>query len=110
MKQIYLKIIDSYQYISGMLPANCRYYPKCSEYAKWQFELNRTDRAVVQSTLRVLRCNQLFSGGIDYPIIKYKRPSLLKLYNGYKIEIKYWFVPKTSKEFFVIKDFNFNNN
>jgi len=37
MKNIYTAPIKAYQYISKLLPANCRYYPSCSEYAKWQF-------------------------------------------------------------------------
>jgi putative membrane protein insertion efficiency factor len=110
MNKFYLTPIKAYQYISKMLPANCRYYPTCSEYAKWQFEFNRADKALINSTLRILKCNQLFAGGIDYPLIEYKRPKLLKLCNNLKIEIKYWFVPKNYKEFFVIKDFNFNKN
>ncbi len=110
MKKFYLAPIQAYQYISRMLPASCRYYPTCSEYAKWQFELNRADKALIRSTVRILKCNQLFVGGIDYPLIEYKKPKLLKLCNSKKIRVKYWFIPKNSKEFFVIKDFDFNRN
>ncbi|MCK4441878.1 MAG: membrane protein insertion efficiency factor YidD [Sulfurovaceae bacterium] len=110
MKKFYLAPIKAYQYISKMLPANCRYYPTCSEYTKWQFEINRADKALVRSTLRILKCNQLFEGGIDYPIIEYKTSKLLSLCNRFDIKIKYWIVPKKGKEFFVIKDFSFNEN
>ncbi len=110
MKKFYLAPIQAYQYISRMLPASCRYYPTCSEYAKWQFELNRADKALIRSTVRILKCNQLFVGGIDYPLIEYKKPKLLKVCNYKKIRVKYWFIPKNSKEFFVIKDFDFNRN
>ena len=105
MKKFFVAPIKAYQYVSRMLPANCRYYPTCSEYAKWQFELNRPDRALIASTFRILRCNQLFEGGIDYPIIRYTPPKLLCL--GKDIEIKYWLVPKNHIEFFVIKNFDF---
>lgn len=104
-KKFYLTPLLAYQYISRLLPASCRYYPTCSEYAKWQFELNRADRAFIQSGLRILRCNQLFVGGIDYPIIKYRVPKLLSL-SKKKIEIKYWLYPKDKNLFYIIKDYN----
>ena len=88
-----------------MLPANCRYYPTCSEYGKWQFEFNRADKALVQTTFRILRCNQLFAGGIDYPVIKYKLPKLMQL--SQNIRIKYWLVPKNKNLFYLLKDFNY---
>ena len=114
MKKIFLVPIKGYQYISKMLPANCRYYPSCSEYAKWQFEFNTPLSAFSATSLRILRCNQLFKGGIDYPLVKlknYKNYNLL-FFNAYcgKIDILYWFVPKntdkTNQYYFVIKDFN----
>ena len=112
MKKFYLAPLNAYQYISALLPASCRYYPSCSEYAKWQFELNRVDKALVQTTLRILRCNQLFDGGIDYPVIRYKAPRLLDLvnHNFGTIRIKYWFVPNLKKQYYVIKDYNAYNN
>ena len=104
IKKFFIAPIKGYQYISRMLPANCRYYPTCSEYAKWQFEFNRVDKALVQSTLRILRCNQLFEGGIDYPVVKYSPPLLLNLKQS-NLTIKYWLVPKTESFFYVIKDY-----
>ena len=106
LKKLFLSPLKGYQYISKMLPASCRYYPTCSEYATWQFEVNRTDKALVQTTLRILRCNQLFEGGIDYPIIRYTQPHLLLL-SLQKIKIKYWLVPKDKKNFYLIKDYDF---
>ena len=105
LKKIFLAPLKGYQYISKMLPASCRYYPTCSEYAKWQFEVNRTDKALLQTTLRILRCNQLFEGGIDYPVIKYAKPHLLLL-SSQKIQIKYWLVPKDTKNFYLIRDYD----
>jgi len=105
MKKFYLAPLNAYQYISRMLPGSCRYYPSCSEYAKWNFELNRADKAFAQSALRILRCNQLFIGGIDYPVIKYNRPKLLMLTQKQE-KIKYWFFPKEKNLFYVIKDYN----
>ena len=105
IKKFFVVPLKGYQYISKMLPANCRYYPTCSEYAKWQFEINRTDKAILQTTLRILRCNQLFAGGIDYPIIKYPKPHPLLL-SKKRIQIKYWIVPKDSKNYYLIKDYD----
>jgi putative membrane protein insertion efficiency factor len=110
MKNLYLALIRTYQYLSRLFPANCRYYPTCSEYAKWQFEFNRADKAFAKTLLRILRCNQLFSGGIDYPIVKYRRPHLLDICNLNGIKIKYWLVPDEKGHFFIIKDFDFNKN
>lgn len=104
-RKFFITPIKGYQYISQMLPANCRYYPSCSEYAKWQFEFNRADKALVQSGLRILRCNQLFAGGIDYPLIGYTPPKVLNL--SQKTAIKYWLVPKDKKRFYLLKNFNY---
>lgn len=104
MKNFYLAPLNAYQYVSKLLPGSCRYYPTCSEYAKWHFELNSPHKALVQSTLRILRCNQLFAGGIDYPIIHYHPPKLLCLNQNLK-QVKYWLVPKEKGLYYVIKDY-----
>ena len=105
MKRFFIAPIGAYQYISKMLPANCRYYPTCSEYAKWQFRFNSPHKAMLFSTLRVARCNQLFRGGIDYPIVDYKGVNLIKLSNPKYIKVKYWLVQNGKNRYFVIKDF-----
>lgn len=104
-RKFYLIPLTAYQYISRLLPGSCRYYPSCSEYAKWHFELNSPHKAFAQSGLRILRCNQLFEGGIDYPLIKYKTPCLLTLNQNLK-NIKYWIVPKEKNLFYIIKDYD----
>ena len=106
IKNLFIIPIKGYQYISKMLPASCRYYPSCSEYAKWQFETNRVDKALAQSTLRILRCNQLFAGGIDYPIVDVKPLKILQK-NSYNFKIKYWLFPKEKNKFYVIKVHSF---
>ena len=113
-KELFLTPIRGYQYISRMLPANCRYYPTCSEYAKWQFQFNTPHKAFVSTTLRILRCNQLFAGGIDYPVVYFQPLKTAKSLgiNDFcgKIDINYWLVPKDPKQslYYVIKDFHAN--
>jgi len=110
-KKFWVAPITGYQYLSRMLPGGCRYYPTCSEYAKWSFETSAPHAAMIKSTLRILRCNQLFPGGIDYPVIRYQAPpslcltSYLNILSG-KIKIKYWFVPKAEGHYYVIKDYH----
>jgi len=114
MKSLYIAPIKAYQYISKMLPASCRYYPTCSEYAKWQFEFNAPHKAFLASSTRILQCNQLFKGGIDYPVVEFdaQKPSSILTFNAEygKIDIAYWFVPKSTESnhtrYYVIKDFN----
>ena len=114
LKNIYKASIKGYQYISKMLPASCRYYPSCSEYAKWQFEFNKPHKAFAASSLRILRCNQLFRGGIDYPVVDFRpaKTSCLLTFNTHcgKIDILYWLVPKRTQShtssYYVIKDFD----
>ncbi|RLA68243.1 MAG: membrane protein insertion efficiency factor YidD [Epsilonproteobacteria bacterium] len=113
-KNIFLAPIKGYQYISKMLPASCRYYPSCSEYASWQFEFNAPHKAFMASSLRILRCNQFFKGGIDYPIVEFNptKSSYLLCLNTFcgKIPILFWIVPKNTKAdnkyYYILKDFN----
>ncbi len=112
-KKFFLAPIKMYQNISRLMPGKCRYYPTCSEYAKWQFETTDPLSASFNSTLRILRCNQFFAGGIDYPVIKYNTPkfSIKKpdINNNYgKIDIKYWLIPKDKTHYYVVKDFHDN--
>ena len=114
MKKFFLAPIKGYQYISKMLPASCRYYPTCSEYAKWQFEFNPPHKAFAESSLRILRCNQLFKGGIDYPVVDFKPPKHLCIlsFNPFcgKINVIYWLVPKyttpNNTKYYILKDFD----
>ncbi|MDQ7046352.1 MAG: membrane protein insertion efficiency factor YidD [Sulfurovum sp.] len=110
----FLAPIKGYQYISKMLPASCRYYPSCSEYASWQFEFTTPHKALTQSTLRILRCNPFFKGGIDYPLVDYsprKHLSILKfnIFCG-KIDVLYWLIPQSmsadNSKYYILKDFD----
>jgi len=109
MSRFYTTPIKAYQFISRMLPANCRYYPTCSAYAIWQFETNSPHMALVSSAKRILSCNQFFDGGIDYPFIsynppKYPSPPASSNPTHSKMTIRYWFVPARKNRYYVIKD------
>lgn len=44
----------------------CKYYPSCSQYALDAFEVKGAVRGCGLAAWRVLRCNPLSKGGIDY--------------------------------------------
>jgi len=100
LKKLSVKLIRTYRYfISPMLGNNCRYYPTCSEYAIWEFENENFFKAFVKTLLRILRCNQLFRGGIDYPVIKKKINPVF----GKKEKVIYWLIPKEKDKYYLIK-------
>ncbi|MRJ03037.1 MAG: membrane protein insertion efficiency factor YidD [Epsilonproteobacteria bacterium] len=101
MREIALALLTIYQKVLTLLSyGSCRYYPTCSEYARWRIETDSLIIAPFAIFLRVLRCNPLFPGGIDYPII-YK-----KIENPHfrKIEVRYWLVPKGGNFYYLIKN------
>jgi len=103
LRKLLIKPVNFYQYfISPMLGNNCRYHPTCSEYAKWEIENDNLLKALFKAFLRILRCNQLFKGGIDYPIVKKK---ITPIY-GKKEKIKYFLIPIGNNRYFVIKAYN----
>lgn len=76
MKEIILKLINIYQKtispnigafnsLSG--PAECRFYPTCSEYAIKSFEKYSLTKAAAKTIHRITRCNPFAKGGIDLP-------------------------------------------
>lgn len=105
-------LISFYQkFLTNLAYGSCRYYPSCSEYAKRQFQYNNIFQALFFSSKRILTCNQLFAGGLDYPIV-----SKVKLKLHQKIQkIDFWLVPtsKNSKSYHLVKNFskiNFKGN
>ncbi|EAU00277.1 MULTISPECIES: membrane protein insertion efficiency factor YidD [Campylobacter] len=104
MKNFALSCIKFYQnYISKILPKSCRYYPTCSEYAVWEFKNNDIFSALLATLARILRCNQLFKGGIDYPVIR-KRFGSFSIFKRMEFSnIDFWFVPCKNSKFYVIK-------
>jgi uncharacterized protein len=68
IKRFLISLIIFYKkYISIYLGQNCRYYPSCSEYAVMALQKYNLFKALYKSVLRILRCNPLFKGGVDYP-------------------------------------------
>jgi putative membrane protein insertion efficiency factor len=109
MRKIALKFLDFYQkFLTVFAFGSCRYYPTCSEYAKWQFEKNNIFLAFFYTFFRILRCNQLFKGGIDYPVIKIDKKSKKNFIckdNQNTIIVKFWLVKKEKDKYFLIKSF-----
>ncbi len=68
---------------------------------------NNIFKALVFSVLRILRCNQLFRGGIDYPIVKkrFVKTSCIRRHKSSFLKVSFWFVPKDDKSFYVVKSF-----
>ena len=100
-----LYTISFYQkFLTTLAYGSCRYYPTCSEYARRQFQYNNIFKAFFFSSKRILTCNHLFIGGLDYPIV-----SKVKLKFHKKIQkIDFWLVPieKNSKSYYLIKNFS----
>jgi len=108
MKRIFRYLIRFYQkYLSLLSHGSCRYYPTCSNYALWQFENNTFFKAIYFTILRILRCNQFFEGGFDYPIVKVVKHNNI---NFKKIEIKYWYVPISNDRYLIVKNREWKSN
>jgi putative membrane protein insertion efficiency factor len=108
MNKIILVIIEFYRkFLSIFSTGSCRYQPTCSAYAKIQFENNTFFKAIYFTITRILKCNQLFPGGFDYPIVKKNK---LEANTYKKIRVKYWYIPinKDAKYFKIIKNWDRN--
>lgn len=90
-KTILIKSVRFYRYfLSPLKPASCRYYPTCSSYALLQLKANNILFALFFTSLRLLRCNPFFRGGIDYPVV-FKR-LCVREFEKRKV-LKYFYVP-----------------
>ncbi|WP_456488041.1 membrane protein insertion efficiency factor YidD [Caminibacter pacificus] len=99
LKKLSIKSVEFYRYfISPLFGQKCRYYPTCSEYALWEYKNDNFFSATVKTILRILRCNQLFRGGIDYPVIT-KR---IKPVYGKKEKIDFWYIPAKKKNKYIV--------
>ena len=51
--------------VSPLLPAACRFYPTCSDYAREAIELHGLWRGCALTVSRLLRCHPFSRGGFD---------------------------------------------
>lgn len=66
MKKILISVIRFYRrHISPHLPAMCRFYPTCSQYAIEAIEVHGAFKGGFLALFRILRCNQFSRGGYD---------------------------------------------
>lgn len=91
------------RYISPLNPPACRFYPTCSEYAALCFRFDNPATALFKSLMRLLKCNQLFSGGIAYPRIALDTRKFVHNIPRPKAQmpknIAFWLVPCVDKHF-----------
>jgi len=105
VRKLLLKLLWLYQKFFTLIGfGSCRYYPSCSEYARLHFINNSLSSAFYHSFTRILRCNQLFDGGIEYPLLKklHTKPKKLGVDS-----IKYWLVPNKKGRYYIIKNFSY---
>lgn len=89
-KKIFWLCIRGYQkVISPLFPPTCRYHPTCSSYSLTLFELTPSFYALFFSIIRILKCNQYFKGGFDYPCINVTLEDILHSPR----RISYWLIP-----------------
>jgi hypothetical protein len=66
MKRLLIRLIRLYQrLISPHLPAACRFYPTCSQYAIEALEYHGLLKGLALSCWRVLKCHPFHPGGYD---------------------------------------------
>ena len=65
-------------------------------------EKNSFFKAIYFTITRILKCNQLFEGGFDYPVIKCKFDKIVYK----KVNVTYWYIPIKSKTdyYYVVKN------
>ncbi|NLY04038.1 MAG: membrane protein insertion efficiency factor YidD [Campylobacter sp.] len=104
MRSLATVLVRFYQkFISSFMPMSCRFYPSCSEYALWQFQNNSFFKAFGAVIARILRCNQLFKGGIDYPLVKRDFRGVKFNPKNRNVKPKFWFVPYKDGRYYIIK-------
>ena len=66
MRTAFLALLRVYrQLVSPFLPASCRYFPSCSQYAYEAIEKHGLLRGARLAVARVLRCHPGHPGGFD---------------------------------------------
>ncbi len=68
MKNIIVGFIKFYKFfLSPILPNSCRFYPTCSNYMIISIEKYGILKGLLKGIWRIIRCNPISKGGIDYP-------------------------------------------
>ena len=69
MTKLLIVLIRVYQKaLSPLFPPSCRFYPSCSEYVVQALRTYGLWRGLLKGAWRVLRCQPLSRGGVDFPI------------------------------------------
>lgn len=55
------------KFISPLLGNNCRFFPECSTHYIESLKLNGIIKGHILFIARLIHCNCLYKGGIDYP-------------------------------------------
>ena len=66
MRHLFIALVRIYQmFVSPLLPAACRFYPSCSQYAIEALQKHGAVRGSVLAAKRIARCHPLHPGGFD---------------------------------------------
>ena len=89
LRQLMVLPILAYQKVlSPLLGPRCRYYPSCSHYTKDALLRHGPAKGLLLGIARIVRCNGLFSGGIDQvPLLKRWPQILARIRRDYR---RYW--------------------
>lgn len=70
MKNIIIGFIKFYKlFLSPILPNSCKFYPTCSDYMILSIEKYGILKGLLKGVWRIIRCNPISKGGVDYPWI-----------------------------------------
>lgn len=66
MKPILIALLDLYRAaVRPWLPASCRFYPSCADYARGSVLSHGALKGLALSALRISRCHPFHPGGHD---------------------------------------------
>ncbi|WP_297193067.1 membrane protein insertion efficiency factor YidD [uncultured Campylobacter sp.] len=102
-RSLCIALLDFYQkFLTILKPSCCRFYPSCSEYARWQFKKQNIIKAFFLSFFRIIRCNPYCKGGFDYPLV-HKTDFKLSTYKN-SMRIDFFYIHYKGNEFYMIKN------
>ncbi len=66
LQLVLLSAIEAYRkVVSPFLPASCRFYPSCSQYAREAIAKHGAGRGTLMAAMRIGRCHPWHPGGVD---------------------------------------------